>query len=418
MVNPVPGKSISTVYGKRGSSWSCDKNSSGGVHTGADFAAPSGTKVVAARPGKVRHVNYGSAFGTKQVAITGPDGTEDFYAHMRTRVASGTSVKAGDKIGEVGSEGNTTGPHLHFERHRSPGSWTCSNHVNPQPSIDWKDDSVNPGKGKVYLSKLKYGQRDSDSVARLQQALNAHSMPGGKNMPVTGNYLDMTDDEVRLCQSLHLPPADKKGKSFVGEKQAAHLFAGTGHEVVNDLTPPPDPDPPPAQPDPGARIVYWYSGKPSTPQSLGTGYSTITSSRFVAPKQDGWLMSMLYANVGHSLKASDTGGIRFKMVRENPIDATAYDDRAVLPTGIESKRWLSTALWFGSWKSGRPLHWEARRSKSLGTSEIGTRYTKVLYVGKGAPLLLAMPWRWPRLWAMWSQWRDPGEPDAPVVIEA
>jgi murein DD-endopeptidase MepM/ murein hydrolase activator NlpD len=153
MVMPIKGKSVTTAYGKRGKHWSCNKNSAGeGVHTGADIAAPVGTTVIAMRPGKVRHVNYGSAFGTKQVAITGPDGTEDFYAHMRSRVASGTMVKTGQKIGEVGTEGNTTGPHLHFERHKSPGSWNCSNHVDPKPSINYKDSSPAIKPGPVYLS--------------------------------------------------------------------------------------------------------------------------------------------------------------------------------------------------------------------------------------------------------------------------
>ena len=54
MTNPVPGHTISTPYGKRGSYWSCNEDASGnGIHTGVDYAAASGTKVVAARPRKV-----------------------------------------------------------------------------------------------------------------------------------------------------------------------------------------------------------------------------------------------------------------------------------------------------------------------------------------------------------------------------
>lgn len=141
MTNPVPGKSISTPYGKRGSYWSCNEDSNGnGIHTGVDYAAGSGTKVVAARDGVVRHCNHGSAFGNHQIEI--PVGsTRDFYAHMRSRVANGTKVKAGDKVGEVGAEGNVTGAHLHFERHSvSSGGWSCSIIVNPQPSIDYQDE--------------------------------------------------------------------------------------------------------------------------------------------------------------------------------------------------------------------------------------------------------------------------------------
>lgn len=141
MTNPVPGYPISTPYGKRGSYWSCNEDSHGnGIHTGVDYAAPSGTKVVAARDGTVQHSNHGSAFGSHQVDIPN-GGTRDFYAHMRSRVANGTKVKAGDKIGEVGAEGNVTGPHLHFERHNvNSGGWSCAVVVNPQPSIDYKKD--------------------------------------------------------------------------------------------------------------------------------------------------------------------------------------------------------------------------------------------------------------------------------------
>lgn len=163
MVNPVPGRTITTAYGIRGRHWSCNRNSNGnGVHTGADFAAPQGTRVVAARPGTARHVNYGSAFGTRQLLIVAADGTADFYAHMRRRIpANGARVEAGAQVGEVGSEGNTTGPHLHFERHRNANGWNCSNHTNPAPSIDWQPPTNPPG-GDMSLS--------NDDVQRLWNA--------------------------------------------------------------------------------------------------------------------------------------------------------------------------------------------------------------------------------------------------------
>jgi len=137
-MNPVPGFSITTPYGMRGPHWSCRRDSSRqGVHTGADFAAPIGTTVVAARPGTVKHVNHGAAFGNHQIEVVSEDGTSDFYAHMSKRVAHNTKVVATQKVGEVGDEGNATGPHLHFERFQRPGFWGCFNNTDPQPSIDW-----------------------------------------------------------------------------------------------------------------------------------------------------------------------------------------------------------------------------------------------------------------------------------------
>ena len=142
MVNPVPGKSITTPYGKRGSYWSCDEDSNGnGIHTGVDYAAPSGTKVVAARGGKVVHCNHGSAFGNHQIEILPGDGTRDFYAHLSSRVANGIKVSTGQKVGGVGAEGNVTGAHLHFERHKvATGGWSCGVIVDPAKSINYASE--------------------------------------------------------------------------------------------------------------------------------------------------------------------------------------------------------------------------------------------------------------------------------------
>jgi murein DD-endopeptidase MepM/ murein hydrolase activator NlpD len=137
-MKPVPSASIGTPYGRRGPWWSCRRDSRGwGIHTGVDYPAPVGTKVVAARGGKVVYANHGSAFGYHQLEILHGDGTRDFYAHMSKRsVANGAKVRAGTKIGEVGKEGNVTGPHLHFERHAvAYGGWSCTIVRDPAPSI-------------------------------------------------------------------------------------------------------------------------------------------------------------------------------------------------------------------------------------------------------------------------------------------
>lgn len=142
-MNPVPGYSVTTPYGRRGPYWSCDPDAAGnGIHTGADYAAPAGARVVAARPGNLVHCTRGSAFGSHQVEIRCPDGTRDFYAHLRSRVAAGP-VNAGDPVGEVGSEGNATGPHLHFERHAThTAGWSCAVVRDPQLSIDYEGDEM------------------------------------------------------------------------------------------------------------------------------------------------------------------------------------------------------------------------------------------------------------------------------------
>lgn len=86
-----------------------------GYHTGLDFAAPSGTPVVAALHGTVVDAGWNGAYGN-QITIRHADGTQTTYAHLSSiNVSVGQSVGTGQRIGAVGSTGNSTGPHLHFE---------------------------------------------------------------------------------------------------------------------------------------------------------------------------------------------------------------------------------------------------------------------------------------------------------------
>lgn len=144
---PVPGVSVGTPYGRRGPYWSCDRDAYGnGIHTGVDYPAPVGSRVVAARPGKAVYCNHGSAFGYHQLEIVAGDGTRDFYAHMPSRaVDNGAHVEAGQTVGKVGSEGNVTGPHLHFERHATEtGGWSCAVVRDPAPSINYQSVAPKP----------------------------------------------------------------------------------------------------------------------------------------------------------------------------------------------------------------------------------------------------------------------------------
>ncbi len=99
---------LSAHFGQAGKMWSS------GHHTGQDFSAPLGTPIYAAHSGTVdvRPVSWAGNL----IEVTRPDGTVDAYAHTSKQlVDDGQKVQVGQKIAEVGSEGNSTGPHLHFE---------------------------------------------------------------------------------------------------------------------------------------------------------------------------------------------------------------------------------------------------------------------------------------------------------------
>lgn len=87
-------------------------------HSGVDYAAAHGTAVMAAGNGKVVSAGWNGGYG-KAVVIRHPSGTETLYGHLSAfGVRAGQDVSAGRVIGNVGSTGQSTGPHLHYEVRR------------------------------------------------------------------------------------------------------------------------------------------------------------------------------------------------------------------------------------------------------------------------------------------------------------
>ena len=107
-VRPISGGKITSRFGERSSVRSS-------THTGLDLAAPTGTTIKAAASGKVTFAGYKGSYGY-MIKIECDNGYEMWYAHCsKLYVSSGVRVSAGDKIAAVGSTGNSTGSHLHFE---------------------------------------------------------------------------------------------------------------------------------------------------------------------------------------------------------------------------------------------------------------------------------------------------------------
>lgn len=107
-VLPTSGYRITARFGMAGGLWSSD-------HTGLDFAAPSGTPIVAVANGTITEAGYAGAYGNRTI-MTLDDGTEIYFCHQASiGVQPGDKVTAGQQIGTVGSTGNSTGPHLHLE---------------------------------------------------------------------------------------------------------------------------------------------------------------------------------------------------------------------------------------------------------------------------------------------------------------
>lgn len=113
--SPIPGARISDTFGPRAPVHT-DKGTTGSFHYGIDLAAKSGTPITAAAAGRVTVAAYSSVFGY-WVHIDHGDGLTTRYAHMLANppVKVGQHVITGQLVGLVGSTGQSTGPHLHFE---------------------------------------------------------------------------------------------------------------------------------------------------------------------------------------------------------------------------------------------------------------------------------------------------------------
>ncbi|MFF7128940.1 MULTISPECIES: M23 family metallopeptidase [unclassified Streptomyces] len=126
---PVTQHGLSAYFGQAGVNWMS-------VHTGIDFPVSYGTTVMSATDGVVS-TKWNSAYGNMLI-VTAKDGTETWYCHLSSyRVASGTTVKAGEPVAYSGNSGNSTGPHLHFEVRPAGGAaidplpWLRSHGLDP-----------------------------------------------------------------------------------------------------------------------------------------------------------------------------------------------------------------------------------------------------------------------------------------------
>lgn len=113
MRTPIDGARLSSGYGSRLHPILGYTK----MHTGTDFAAPSGTPIYAAGTGTVEKAGPNGSYGN-YVKIRHANGYQTAYAHMSrfaSGIRSGAHVAQGQTIGYVGTTGRSTGPHLHYE---------------------------------------------------------------------------------------------------------------------------------------------------------------------------------------------------------------------------------------------------------------------------------------------------------------
>ncbi len=112
---PIPEGVLTSAFGNRINPVTGTK----AFHSGIDLAAPHGTPVYACAAGTVTEISYSELYGN-YIIIEHPGGRESLYGHLsEIKVSLNESVLIGAVIGSVGSTGQSTGPHLHFEIHEN-----------------------------------------------------------------------------------------------------------------------------------------------------------------------------------------------------------------------------------------------------------------------------------------------------------
>lgn len=206
----VPGHpGITSGYGPR----------KGGFHHGIDLGVSSGTPVASSMPGRVVMTGFQAGGFGNHVRIAHANGIYSIYGHLsRYNVVAGQSVGGGQGIGESGSTGNSTGPHLHYEI-RKGNAFSVNAAVNPSPWL------LRSAGGGVYGTKLgdrvpvlaEAGEyvipkhRSQDLGFAFLDALRANGIAGVKNHLINSNSVPNTAATTNYYQRID------KGNHFTGD---------------------------------------------------------------------------------------------------------------------------------------------------------------------------------------------------------
>lgn len=170
--NPVEGGTISSKFGPRDTFATSNGASSSRWHKSIDIAAPAGTAIKSVQGGKVTANGWVSGYGWT-IEVTHDNGYKSMYHHMQNQssVAVGTEVKQGQTIGNVGSTGNSTGPHLDL---------TITKDGTPVDPASLIGDYKNAKTGYVYEGSPVYTQL-STAASKSKKSGGSGKSGGGSS---------------------------------------------------------------------------------------------------------------------------------------------------------------------------------------------------------------------------------------------
>lgn len=171
--NPVEGGTISSKFGPRDTFATSNGASSSRWHKSIDIAAPAGTAIKSVQGGKVTANGWVSGYGWT-IEVTHDNGYKSMYHHMQNQssVAVGTEVKQGQTIGNVGSTGNSTGPHLDL---------TITKDGTPVDPASLIGDYKSAKTGYVYEGSPVYTQLSSAASKSKKRSGGSSRSSGGSS---------------------------------------------------------------------------------------------------------------------------------------------------------------------------------------------------------------------------------------------
>ncbi|MEB4589985.1 M23 family metallopeptidase [Candidatus Thiothrix sp. Deng01] len=215
------------------------------MHNGVDFAATEGTQVLAIQQGIVITVAEDDAAG-KYIKIKHANGEVSSYLHLSQQyVEQGDAVSTGQKIGEVGSTGRSTGAHLHLGLQHADGEYydpmTVVGVTTTAPMWEYFQDVVaaseSRGTGDLqainelgYVGRFQMGTPALCDAGYIKQQVCDAQPVGNKFLEYAGNWTIAGGRESFLKSEGHQKEAYRRW-------QKRNLMAGRQAGIISDLTP-------------------------------------------------------------------------------------------------------------------------------------------------------------------------------------
>ncbi|WP_442594619.1 peptidoglycan DD-metalloendopeptidase family protein [Neobacillus sp. D3-1R] len=160
-----------------------------GHHKGVDIASHLNTPIFSVDDGTVTKSYYSDTYG-QVIFIKHNNNFETVYAHLNKRlVKEGDQVKKGEKIGQMGNTGSSTGVHLHFEVHQNEWTFEKENALNPtvvlgDVQIGYSVQSANEGQAEYVVKNISPLTTESgnDVSSNEKSVLTLHTVKTGESL--------------------------------------------------------------------------------------------------------------------------------------------------------------------------------------------------------------------------------------------